>query len=97
MGLLEDLVQGIKNKAIPSVEEAVRDLLGLDAKEELPESKIEDVVAELKAKTRDSTNEGVVLRSLVIYRAIVDHIKGGGTVKFVGADGSLRTLKVRLR
>jgi hypothetical protein len=98
MGLIDDLIRDIKQKALPSVEETVRDILGLDPKDEpTPPNTIDEVVADLRAKTRDNTDEEVVLRSLVIYRSIVNHVKTGGSVKFISPDGTLRTLKIRLR
>lgn len=58
---------------------------------------LEELVHELLAETTDESPQDLILRGLSVYRSIVRHARAGGTVKFVGTDGSEKTLKVRLR
>lgn len=58
---------------------------------------LEELVKELRDLTADDDPKTIILRGLGLYRSIVRHVKAGGTVKFVGADGTEKTLKVRLR
>lgn len=93
MGFLQDIFKDIKG----DVSNILRDI-GLEPKSPpdprpLGEQAAE-VVKELRGLTTDETEEEVVLRALVVYRAVVQHAARGGTVKFVDSE---RTLKVRLR
>lgn len=97
MGFFEDLIHDIKKKALPSVGESLRDLFDIEPGPPTDEDQLKDVLAELRGQTTDSTDEGVLLRGLVVYRAIVNHVKAGGKVEFVGPGIAVKTLKVRLR
>jgi hypothetical protein len=58
---------------------------------------VEYVNAILK-ETTEPDPKTVISRALGIYRAIVEHARAGGTVRFIAPNGAgLRTLKVRLR
>lgn len=56
-----------------------------------------DHFSEIMRGTTDRQLKHVFLRALGVYRAIVDHVRGGGTVKFLYPDGQERVLKVRVR
>ncbi len=57
----------------------------------------EKAIDELKRLTVDETSEEVVKRALGTYLSIVKHVKAGGSVKYVGKDGAIQTLKVHLK
>lgn len=97
MGLFEDLIHDIKKKALPSVGESLRELFDIDPGPPTDEDQLHDVLSDLRGKTKDSTDGAVLLRGLVIYRAIVNHVKAGGKVEFVGPGIAVKTLKVPLR
>ncbi len=96
-GFFDELVQTLKQKSPEIVQEWLNSSSLFEEEPRDPSVQTEEVVAELRGTTQDQTDELVVLRALVIYREIVKHAKAGGQVKFVGSDGSLRTLRVRLR
>lgn len=56
-----------------------------------------DILVELTRDTADVNVQDANLRALAVYRSIVRHVLAGGTVKFVSADGTEKTLKIRLR
>lgn len=58
---------------------------------------LEELFVELRKETTDESFQDITTRALGIYRSIVRHIRAGGSVKFVAADGTDKTLKVRLR
>lgn len=60
-------------------------------------AQLEEMVMELRESTTDDGPQEIILRGLAVYRSIVRHAKAGGTVKFVAADGTEKTLKVRLK
>jgi hypothetical protein len=76
-------------------EKAVRDAFGLNA--EARDQSVRAVLAELRELTTDDDDEVIRLRSLMVYRALVRHVKSGGTVKLIGPGAEVKTLKVRLR
>ena len=58
---------------------------------------VAEIVAELVRDTTDDDKGDACLRALGMYRSIVRHVKSGGSVAFVSADGTSRKLKVSLR
>lgn len=95
MTLLDEIIA--KGRAY-DFEGAFRDLFGLEKGGKKPENQqISEVVKELQTLTTDDTEEAVLLRGLTVWRAIVRHVKAGGTVKFLGPGTEVKTMKVRLR
>jgi hypothetical protein len=91
--LLDDLIA--KGKTF-DFDGAFRDFFGLDKKQDkAPE--IAEMVQELRTLTTDDDEDTVLLRSVVVWRTLVKHVKSGGTVKLIGPGTEVRTLKVRLR
>lgn len=102
MPLSEDFFKDLATKGKSfDVEGMFRDFLGLDPKapqepKDLRPSteQAQEALRELKKLTTDESDDEVLTRSLMVYLAIVKHVKAGGVVKFAGSE---RTLKVRLR
>ena len=90
--LLEDIIA--KGKTF-DFEGTVRDLLGLDKK--ASDDHLNEILQELTTLTTDDDDATVMLRGAAVWRTLVRHVKAGGTVKLLGPDNEVRTLKVRLR
>lgn len=58
---------------------------------------LQERLAYLLAETTDEDPGDVLLRALAVYQSMVKEVRDGGAVKYVKADGTERTLKVRLR
>jgi len=99
--LVDDLLQkgeGAVQDALSKGEKLVRELFGLEGgTARVGEQRLADVLSELLELTTDESAETVKLRSVMVYRALVLHVKSGGTVKLIGPGTEVKTLKVRLR
>lgn len=59
---------------------------------------VKEIIGELISTTTDEDPGDALVRALVTYRALVRHVKDGGTVKFTGIEGQAdRVLKVRVK
>ncbi len=86
---------GVLKDAAAELEELCSDFVKV-FKNDDPKKKLVETVALLRKLTSDDSSEDVQLRALMVYLAIVKHMKSGGSVKFIG-NGPDRTLKVRFR
>lgn len=60
------------------------------------QKEIAETLALLKELTVDDDPQAIQLRALKIYLAIVQHVRVGGKVNFLGSKSN-KTLKIRLR
>jgi hypothetical protein len=55
-----------------------------------------EAIFELIEATKDKMPNEVIMRALGTYRSIVRHVKAGGSVVFIDAEGKQKKLKVHL-
>lgn len=56
-----------------------------------------EAIGEALKHTTAETSEDVILRAIMLYSAVVKHVKSGGKVQFVDAKAVVRTLKVPMK
>lgn len=101
----EALGQGLKDQGFEgSADDYLDGVMGKAAKA-APNAKPRDatlsktlapVIVELRELTGDDTDT-ILRRAMGLLRSAVRHVKAGGTVQFVDAEGNAKTLKVRVK